>query len=225
MAVLRFKNSNGQMEEFKLHEASRITIGTDEISEPEVKIGSGKENNLVLPSIYSYHAALTRPSGSWVLIDKTGRDTFINNAKVTMLKVLRHGDKIRLGKIEIEYAEIKVENLENGSQEIGKTCPICTEKSKEGDEIILCPRCSALHHRNCWFSIERCACGYETILNEQLDSYSRLINKECSCGKVFKRRDKVVYCPECKTPYHSSEKCWFGMNKCAKCGFVRQKRG
>ncbi len=35
-------------------------------------------------------------------------------------------------------------------------CPVCEEKFKENDEIVVCPECGTPHHRNCYNSLGEC---------------------------------------------------------------------
>ncbi len=32
----------------------------------------------------------------------------------------------------------------------GKKCPICSEKFKADDDIVVCPKCGAPYHRSCY---------------------------------------------------------------------------
>lgn len=41
---------------------------------------------------------------------------------------------------------------------IGEVCPICKQKFKSGDDIVVCPECGAPHHRSCY--LEHGACAY-----------------------------------------------------------------
>lgn len=38
-----------------------------------------------------------------------------------------------------------------------KTCPVCREKIKESDEVVVCPECGTPHHRACYFVKNKCA--------------------------------------------------------------------
>ena len=42
----------------------------------------------------------------------------------------------------------------------GNTCPVCHEKFKEGDDIVVCPDCGTPYHRACW--AKNGACVHET---------------------------------------------------------------
>lgn len=42
---------------------------------------------------------------------------------------------------------------------IGEVCPICKQKFKAGDDIVVCPECGAPHHRSCY--LEHGKCAYE----------------------------------------------------------------
>lgn len=228
MAVLRM-NSNKKVKEFQLIEPKKISLDPNKKEdESEITIGAEASNTINLDSknsVLPQHGVIVRSSGAWVLIDKSNGNISINQSKIMLLQVLEHGDKIRFGEQELEYIEINIQKLAPKSMLIGVLCPFCMQKAKQGDEIILCPRCNTLHHRDCWFGTEKCAkgCGYPTLPVEQLDSYSGLINSVCTCGKIFKRGDFVVHCPECAEPYHRHSDCWQKLAKCEKCDFVRQK--
>ena len=49
----------------------------------------------------------------------------------------------------------------------GNTCPVCKQKFKEADDIVVCPDCGAPYHRDCYEKLGRCihsaahAAGYE----------------------------------------------------------------
>ena len=32
----------------------------------------------------------------------------------------------------------------------GNTCPVCKQKFKEADDIVVCPDCGTPYHRECW---------------------------------------------------------------------------
>ena len=36
------------------------------------------------------------------------------------------------------------------------TCPVCNEKFKSGDDVVVCPECGAPHHRSCYEKENRC---------------------------------------------------------------------
>ena len=33
---------------------------------------------------------------------------------------------------------------------IGNTCPVCGEKFKDDDDVVVCPDCGTPYHRACW---------------------------------------------------------------------------
>ncbi len=38
----------------------------------------------------------------------------------------------------------------------GKTCPVCSENFQEGDDIVVCPKCGAPYHRECYKEKGKC---------------------------------------------------------------------
>ena len=87
-------------------------------------------------------------------------------------------------------------------------CPVCDERFKDGDDIVVCPECGAPHHRAC-YEIEN-HCAFEDKHGEDFDfkSYS----SENPDTEEFDA-DDVVICPRCKT---ENEK---GSFYCKSCGF------
>ena len=49
----------------------------------------------------------------------------------------------------------------------GNTCPVCKQKFKEADDIVVCPDCGTPYHRECWKKVGVCvhqadhAAGFE----------------------------------------------------------------
>lgn len=40
---------------------------------------------------------------------------------------------------------------------LNKTCPVCRQKIKDSDEVVVCPECGTPHHRACYFAENKCA--------------------------------------------------------------------
>ncbi len=40
---------------------------------------------------------------------------------------------------------------------VGAVCPICQSTVQEGDEVLVCPGCEQVHHRDCWQEIGGCS--------------------------------------------------------------------
>lgn len=73
--------------------------------ETPLRIGRAPENDIVLPQgqVSSNHASLNWESEVWILRDlKSSNGTLVNGKRVTEAR-LRHGDVIRIGKIELVY--------------------------------------------------------------------------------------------------------------------------
>ena len=87
-------------------------------------------------------------------------------------------------------------------------CPVCGERFKNGDDIVVCPECGAPHHRQC-YEVEN-HCAYEDKHSEDFDF------KEESAynpDEDFTDDGEKVICPKCQT---ENEK---GTFYCIKCGF------
>lgn len=59
----------------------------------------------------------------------------------------------------------------------GLTCPVCETVFKEGDDVVVCPRCGLPHHRRCWAEIGKCYADDKHGTEEQ---WSR---EEAECDK------------------------------------------
>lgn len=40
---------------------------------------------------------------------------------------------------------------------LNKTCPVCRQKIKNSDEVVVCPECGTPHHKTCYFAENKCA--------------------------------------------------------------------
>lgn len=233
MAVLIYKNIEGVSSAFPLPR-ELLRIGSD-----------ASANQLVLPAAWNVaasHAAIVRvSSGLPVLMDLAGRGVKVNGVRVVSLKVLRHDDQIWIGEARLTLREMEIRHLRDGASKSAGRCPVCTKYFQDSDEIVSCPRCQAIHHRNCWFSMANCstyACDYrvqETVMNAlakqvkfecQLESESAMVKKVTICAArtkrdkiAFQKGDTVAHCPEstCQASFHLT--CWVGLDCCTKCGY------
>ena len=39
---------------------------------------------------------------------------------------------------------------------LGKTCPVCSQNFHEGDDVVVCPKCGAPYHRDCFKQKGKC---------------------------------------------------------------------
>ncbi len=68
------------------------------------------------------------------------------------------------------------------------SCPICSEKFKNDDDIVVCPECGTPHHRQCYEGLGHC---FNTIRHK--DGYS-FIKEETPAPAVA---DTTLKCPRC----------------------------
>lgn len=87
---------------------------------------------------------------------------------------------------------------------IGKMCPFCKTKIKEGDKVKICPACGIPHHESCWKENGGCT----TIGCPEQKPHDNNIANICSkCGASLD--DDQEFCPNCGMPR---------VNICVKCG-------
>ena len=97
-----------------------------------------------------------------------------------------------------------------------ESCPVCSEKFKEGDDIVVCPECGTPYHRHCYNKTKRCINeskhGEYFYSNKKIKSIKESLNKKekeekeekeesinkirCKkCGKLLSEEEKVCkYC-------------------------------
>jgi hypothetical protein len=151
------------------------------------------------------------------------------------IRVLRHGDRLRLGGLEVLYLDFSPQRLATGSPLIGrrcsrKECAVAQEEELwEGDRVVTCPRCGAVYHRNCWLMLEKCATEscpeHRHLLLAELAAHVRVDRYPGSTGDRKVRCANYPACPtgdplalgepiircrsrRCGHVYHPG--CWFG---------------
>jgi len=231
MAILIYQDASGRYMEREFSE--------------EVRIGSDPQrNDVVLPAEWDVapeHAVITRSALNRMplLVDLIGRGTKVNGQQIVRIRVLRQGDDLQIGQARLTLWEVRIARLLAGSRVVGRECPVCTDEFRAGDEVVVCPRCRTVHHRDCWFRIQVCAyygCGYpihETVMDtlapwvvfdRKLDGESELVRNKKSCvagnqsdQAPFQEGQKVAYCPSCHTPFHLE--CWLRLVHCPVCQY------
>ncbi|MFN6478269.1 RING finger protein [Nostoc sp. DedQUE07] len=211
----------------------------------DIRLGTAADNDFKLPEglgIAAYHAVISRSKlyGVSVLVDLAGdkTKTKVNGYSVVKISTLRHRDRIELGQAKLEFWEMTVNRLKSNSHLIGKTCQVCYENFAPDEKLIICPRCQAPHHQDCWFQIPICSrygCGYPVresmqrslatyVRFEELDEDSDLVKQQRLCmaenprdEAPFKAGNSIAKCPNCQTPFHTP--CFFGLQNCPNCNY------
>ena len=83
----------------------------------------------------------------------------------------------------------------------GNTCPVCKQKFKEADDIVVCPDCGTPYHRECWKKVGVCV--------HQADHAAGF---EWTPDNVISDRPDDIFCPNCGT--HNP----LGAKYCNHCG-------
>lgn len=74
----------------------------------------------------------------------------------------------------------------------GKSCPVCSEKFREEDDIVVCPKCGAPYHRECYKKNNKC------IFAELHKSGKSWMEAEEE-KKAKEEGKKLVRCPHCNS--------------------------
>lgn len=241
MPLLTFDDGNGVTQRLSFPELAEICIGADEAW-----------SDVVLPAargVAPQHAVIARSALNRLLlvIDLTGNQTWVNQHRVTNIRVLRQGDTVQIGHMQVRVWEVQIRHLEAGDPAVGQKCPVSRRILEVGDVVIACPGCGTVHERDAWFLIPHCAadCGYpnrEVIIDtlpagvqmeRSLDSDSPLVERieqdrtiqegeHCQAGQSrdqvpFQEGQNVVYCPSCQTPFHLE--CFVTLDACPVCQY------
>ena len=83
----------------------------------------------------------------------------------------------------------------------GNTCPVCKQKFKDADDIVVCPDCGTPYHRECWKKVGVCV--------HQADHAAGF---EWTPDNVISDRPDDIVCPNCGT--HNP----LGAKYCNHCG-------
>jgi Zn finger protein HypA/HybF involved in hydrogenase expression len=237
MTIFIYQEENGQQREFKMSLFYPVRIGSDRTG-----------NEIVFPADWKVaprHAVIQRSTlfGQPVLLESDNYPVYVNGEPVLLMRILRQGDKIQIGRAELSVVEMHISIIETGSRLIDAECPFCTGKLKVGDAIITCPRCGLAHHQACWMEQKLCSrygCGYP-VQNAIMDALREKVNFEALIGAMhplvkkqksclaeqprdrvpFQVQQVVAYCPQCGEAFHLE--CWLVIADCPRCGHNPQK--
>ncbi len=80
---------------------------------------------------------------------------------------------------------------------LGKNCPVCSEKFQQGDDIVVCPKCGAPYHRECYK--EKGKCIYPNLHKENKSWKEVYCQDEPKNENDGSDDDAVIICPFCGT--------------------------
>jgi uncharacterized C2H2 Zn-finger protein len=204
-------------------------------------IGSGTDAWWCLPDsgLSECHASLVRSPvyHSYLLLEQDGKVS-VNDVPVVGFRVLRHRDWIQLESERFIFIEVIFEIADQECED--QACVVCGMPFDDCEEIVRCPKCSDLYHRDCWTVLDLCGRGRECaypvrgvvlealadvgVRSERVRAKDPLLDKHTVCPATV-NHDKpqplaegedIVHCPECGTVFH--EKCWLVMDQCSSSG-------
>lgn len=210
---------------------------------PPITIGSAADSpsHAHLPDLSPDDVATivgSRVSSAYAFVLR-GAHAQINGRRLHGLRVLRHGDQLRLGGHELLYLDFAFERLTADSRRIGGACGLaaCPERPARlarGDEVIACPWCGAVFHSPCWMQLAMCSTAHCYPVRRMLlaevgrpATLERLRDgglgaaRTCTarCGNPVLTADEgILRCPGCAAPYHPG--CWLSMRApCVECRY------
>jgi hypothetical protein len=118
-------------------------------------------------------AAFYHSKHHFVLLALGRTAVFVNQCKVSMMKIIREGDHLDFGNQSAVFHELTTGVLAEGSELIttGRRCLVDRGLFKAGDSVVYCPSCHTPHHERCWrYQKGRCAngrlCDYQAPWDE-----------------------------------------------------------
>lgn len=94
---------------------------------------------------------------------------------------------------------------------IGKICPVCSKKIENDDDIVVCPKCGAPYHRECYFAKGKCIFPE---LHKSKQSWKEVYDKSEDTTVKNDKTKNTVICPLCGTENPKSYPL------CKKCGNI-----
>jgi len=158
MAYLE-QNVSGQLLRIPL-DPKAITYVTSDGPRLEITLSTGAEAL----------AAFYRSKRYFVLFGLGHAPIFVNQCKVSLIKIIREGDDLAIGAHNVTFHELIIEDLREDGELISKhaRCPVGGEYFKPEERVVYCPSCETAYHERCWhFQKGRCAsrvCDYQAPL-------------------------------------------------------------
>lgn len=91
-------------------------------------------------------------------------------------------------------------------------CEVCKEDFKDKDDIVVCPKCGAPYHRECYKSVGYCK--FEEENGEGAEYNSNDLDNDLEIEIETEKNSKKELCPICQEGYIDNI-----TSKCPKCGF------
>lgn len=94
----------------------------------------------------------------------------------------------------------------------GNTCPICKEKFKASDDIVVCPDCGTPYHRACWKTVGACvhAAEHATGFEWKPDAVPEEVHAAVCANCGTQNTPGATHCSHCSVPLdahrHAAEK-------------------
>ena len=204
MPVLRWIDTDGKLETHILKMPGRKGMNGGMVPEgkatsPPVVCTMGNApaspNHIDLPDCLSAQdrARIVFSSAANFAFILTGGKIDVNGRPLSTLRVLRHGDVLKIATTEMTYLDFAPYKVSPEQVFKDNKCPGC----KKADERDRSPGSSADAETN-------------TVKDEHVESPRASIRKEVKVEQI-----EVVDCPWCGESYHLG--CWLTLEKCTKC--------
>ena len=95
------------------------------------------------------------------------------------------------------------------------SCPVCGERFKNGDDVVVCPDCGAPHHRECYEKIENCffadkhreGFNFESSGSGEDSGSDEAAEGVIKCPRCQAENDRTAfYCKTCGFPFNSEDR-------------------
>ena len=95
------------------------------------------------------------------------------------------------------------------------SCPVCGERFKNGDDVVVCPDCGAPHHRQCYEKLDNCffadkhreGFNFESSGSGEDSGSDEAAEGVIKCPRCQAENDRTAfYCKTCGFPFNSEDR-------------------
>lgn len=233
MPALRYRNEQDRWTEVLL---DLVEGGNGKL--PPVTLGSSPDSvchvHLPEPSLDPHQARIlgSRTARDYALT-LAGRGISVLGRPIEGIRVLRHGDSIRIGAVGLLYLDFVIYAVGSGSRLLNQRCALAgceLDAFSEESEVISCPWCSKTYHAPCWLKLQQCGTVHcypvrrmllwelsGKVNREQLPESTPIQKCWAGCSSLLRPGEEILHCSSsCQARYHPG--CWLAMRAPCYCG-------